>query len=48
MVNASCEWIEGVGHDPFALSMQQATLVALDAFAATGNFKRDLGIGNGR
>lgn len=35
---AGVDWIEGVGHDPFAPAMRQATLRALAAFAARGRF----------
>lgn len=43
MANASCDWIAGVGHNPFALPMREATRVALDRFAATGSLGSDSG-----
>lgn len=38
--NAGCTWIEGVGHDPYAPTMQKATLGVLESFAALGRFVR--------
>lgn len=36
--HASWDAIAGVGHDPFAAAMQEATRAALDCFAATATF----------
>ena len=36
--NAGCNWVEGVGHDPYAPAMQAATLGLVESFATLGRF----------
>ncbi|HEY3430942.1 MAG TPA: alpha/beta fold hydrolase [Rhodocyclaceae bacterium] len=36
---SSLQWIEGVGHDPYAPTMIDATVTALDQFALSGRFR---------
>lgn len=38
--DARCNWIEGVGHDPYAPAMQAATLGLLTSFAKGGSHRR--------
>lgn len=47
MANASCDWIAGVGHDPFAQPILRATRAVLDVFAVAGNFSTGDGAGSG-
>ncbi len=41
MPGSSLQWIEGVGHDPYAPAMAAATVAALDHFAREGRFSPD-------
>ena len=36
--NSRLQWIDGVGHDPYAPAMADATVRALDHYASTGTF----------
>lgn len=41
MPGSRLQWIEGVGHDPYAPAMAAATVAALDCFAREGRFSTD-------
>jgi proline iminopeptidase len=36
--NAGCNWVEAVGHDPYAPAMQAAMLGLVESFAVLGRF----------